>query len=444
MKNAALWDKTVSKVSYPGPLDEPSDSITETICYSRLAEPFMAKKYKADEEYWGLYGVQPSQTYFGAHNGLFRSIPAFHQEVCGDYDPRRRPWFVAGSSGPKDVVLVLDVSGSMSDYGRMDIAKEAAITVITTLTVADRFAVIPFSSDASLLEGHTSLIRATVENRNQMVEAIKKLAPQGGTNFGNAFTNAFDALDETIRNEATSGCNIAILFMTDGQISEGLEADEVISLVNKRSEQLEANFSRKITIFTFSLGHQADHHVTKTIACNTGGIWTLVADTYGDLISAMSAYYKLFALGLGVGDNENFAAWVEPYEFYTRRGVMGTAVSVPVYDRSVTPPLFLGVVAVDCDMSAIEQVLGEEATSSSMLQRFVARSTAFCPKIELSACELDALRFISGGEDATCEVCNRTDYAGIVPEVCPFQSDLPNDPWDNSDSKFCSMFSCLI
>jgi hypothetical protein len=79
-----------------------------------------------------------------------------------------------------------------------------------------------------------------------------------------------------------------------------------------------------------------------------------------------------------------------------------------------------------------------------MLQRFVARSTAFCPKIELSACELDALRFISGGEDATCEVCNRTDYAGIVPEVCPFQSDLPNDPWDNSDSKFCSMFSCLI
>jgi hypothetical protein len=130
--------------------------------------------------------------------------------------------------------------------------------------------------------------------------------------------------------------------MTDGQISEGLEADEVISLVNKRSEQLEANVSRKITIFTFSLGHQAHHHVTKTIACNIGGIWTLVAGTYVDLISAMSAYYKLFALGLGVGDNENFAAWVEPYEFYTRRGVMRTAVSVPMYDRSVTPPLFLG------------------------------------------------------------------------------------------------------
>ncbi|KAL3826889.1 hypothetical protein ACHAXA_000857 [Cyclostephanos tholiformis] len=427
-----LWDKTISKISFPGSQDNPSDSIIETICYSRLAEPFMVEKYKADEEYWGRYGVQPSATYFAAHNGLFRSIPAYHQEVCGAYDPRHRPYFVAASSGPKDVVLVLDVSGSMEDYGRMDIAKEAAITVVGTLTVADRFAVITFSSNASQLGGYTGLIRATIENQNQLVQAIKELKPQGGTNFNNAFANAFDALDETIRNEATSGCNIAILFMTDGQVSEGPGAVEVISLVNERTKQLEMNFSRKTTIFTFSLGKEADHTITKTIACNTGGIWTPVSDVYGDLISAMSAYYKLFALGLGVGGNEDFAAWVEPYKFYTR-GVIGTTVSVPVYDRSVTPPLFLGVVAVGWDMSAIKQILGEEATSSTMLERFVARSTALCPKIELSACELDALRFLSGGEDATCAVCNTTDYAGIVPETCPFQSDLPKDPWDNAD-----------
>ena len=147
---SALWDKTVSKVSIPG---LSSDSITETVCYSRLAEPFMVEKYQADEEYWGQYDVQPSWSYFGAHDGLFRMIPAVHQEVCGAYDPRRRPWFVAASSGPKAVVLVLDISGSMDDYGRIDIAKEAAITVIQTLTVADKFAVISFSSDASQVGG---------------------------------------------------------------------------------------------------------------------------------------------------------------------------------------------------------------------------------------------------------------------------------------------------
>ena len=52
----------------------------------------MIEKYQRDEQYWAKYNVQPSWTYFGAHNGLFRKVPAIYQEVCGVYDPRRRPW----------------------------------------------------------------------------------------------------------------------------------------------------------------------------------------------------------------------------------------------------------------------------------------------------------------------------------------------------------------
>lgn len=54
-------------------------------------------------------------------------------QLIGADDPRIRPWYVAASSGPKDVVIVLDVSGSMSQYNRLDLAKEAAETVINTL-----------------------------------------------------------------------------------------------------------------------------------------------------------------------------------------------------------------------------------------------------------------------------------------------------------------------
>ena len=35
------------------------------------------------------------------------------------YNPTIIPWYVAASSGPKDVILVLDTSGSMRDYDRI-------------------------------------------------------------------------------------------------------------------------------------------------------------------------------------------------------------------------------------------------------------------------------------------------------------------------------------
>ena len=162
-----------------------------------------------------------------------------------------------------------------------------------------------------------------------------------------AFEVAFDAIDNTIKKEASSGCNnIAILFMTDGKISSG--QFDVIELVNSYTDHIATEHGMDTTIFTFSLGETADHEVTKTLACSTGGIWTPVSDYTDDLIDAMSSYYKLYTLGLGEGNNEDFAAWVEPYEFHNPKGKIGTTVSVPVFDRSVNPPLFLGVVGVTC------------------------------------------------------------------------------------------------
>jgi hypothetical protein len=90
----------------------------------------------------------------------------------------------------------------------------------------------------------------------------------------------------------------------------------------------------------------------------------------------MRSYYKLFALG-----NQNAVAWVETYKFVFH-GVNGTTVSVPVYNREVDPPIFLGgelnsvcvyvacqcniispfksckVAAVDIYLSPIQQILG--------------------------------------------------------------------------------------
>lgn len=232
----------------------PTDhEIIETACYTLQAEEYMLEKYQDDTAFWTQWDASPSWSYFGAHNGMFRQIPATQAQQCGRYDPRRRPWYVAASSGPKDVLLVIDTSGSMDEYGRMSLAIEAAITVVEMLTVADRVAIVPFSNSARIIGGDgATLIRATNENKQKIVNAIKGLSASGATNFYDAFTKAFDALDTTIRQESTTGCNIAVLFLTDGQITEGPGSSEVVSLVNERIQNLSNRYGRKAVVFSYS------------------------------------------------------------------------------------------------------------------------------------------------------------------------------------------------
>ena len=146
---------------------------------------------------------------------------------------------------------IIDNSGSMNDYNRLDIAKEAAITVISTLTVADRVAVVAFSDAAYKIGGHDTLLRATRENKEMLIENVRNLKANGATNFYDAFDAIFNALDRTIASEATSGCNVAILFLTDGVITAGQSDDQVINMVRQRTNYLETYLDRKTAVFTF-------------------------------------------------------------------------------------------------------------------------------------------------------------------------------------------------
>mmetsp|Transcript_6412 Transcript_6412/g.13432 ORF Transcript_6412/g.13432 Transcript_6412/m.13432 type:complete len:665 (-) Transcript_6412:123-2117(-) len=448
----AFWDKTVTKVSIPAALavgegGNPTDpELVETVCYSRVVEPYLVEKFARDEEYWGQYGVsRPGGSYFGAHNGIFRQIPANYQQTCGLYDPRLRPWYVAASSGPKDVVLVIDTSGSMDDYDRIGLAVQAATTIIETLTVADRIAVVPFDTTAKVLTDENDitvvgLVRATRKNKNALLTAISSLKANGGTNFYDAFDKTFELIERTIQQESTSGCNVAVLFLTDGVISYGPGAEEVINLVSSKATEIKSKYDRDFYLFSYSLGLAADSDVPKRLACETGGIWAQVDDAVygGDIVSAMAGYYKLFALGLGEGDNADFVSIVEPYPDFST-GKMITTVSAPVYDRNVSPPLLLGVVGIDSYMDALEQVLGVDASSTAMLNRFIALSTARCPRLNLTGCELDALRYLGGGDQAICGDCPSVDngggsYVGIVPQQCRGVSDLPRNVWANNDN----------
>ena len=78
---------------------------------------------------------------FGSVNGFVRVFPSQEWSInfAGfhiDFDPRMRPWYISATSGPKDIVIILDCSRSMEGK-KFHLAREAAKTVLKTLTKHD-------------------------------------------------------------------------------------------------------------------------------------------------------------------------------------------------------------------------------------------------------------------------------------------------------------------
>ena len=385
---------------------EPSDVYVEdAVCYSLQAERYMINYTEQSREFWGKYLVAPPSLYYGSDNGVFRIYPGNPKSCPTNYnafDPRLRPWYVAASTGPKDVVLVLDTSGSMDVSNRLNLMKQAAKYVINTLSVSDYVSVVTFNSNAgSLTKSLLKNVRAV--ERDALLQLIDQLTAGGGTNFYSGFKMAFDTIRQSVETyELSAGCQRAILFLTDGENNEGLGANDLMTFIFNETQYYTKTGRRPPVIFTYSFGSGADETLPKRIACETNGVWSRISDG-GNLAGAMTAYYKYFAFGLSDSQNSNFAAWVEPYTF--ARGVgLGTSVSAPVYDRSVNPPILAGVVALDMSLAAMQTALGVqgEAGINEVIQRLVDRSVAYCPKFNLTECQYQSLRYEAYSNESLC------------------------------------------
>lgn len=259
--------------------------VIETICYSKQLDPWFVNKHKEDNDFWGAVGIEDPSFFFGSQDGIFRIFPARHSKVCGEYDPRVRPWYNAASSGPKNIVMVLDTSGSMEGK-LLDLLKLAARRVINSLSFGDKVSVVQFSTDAQLHAGaQNRMLTATAENKKYLLDIIDRFEALGGTNFYDAFVKAFDSLEATVAVELANDCNTAILFMTDGKMSGPVRIPvedrpaAVLQLVAKRLGEMQQN--HPIVLFTYSVGDSVGdvHAFPKQLACSTdGGVWSKIVD----------------------------------------------------------------------------------------------------------------------------------------------------------------------
>ncbi|HEX5963262.1 MAG TPA: VIT domain-containing protein [Gemmatimonadales bacterium] len=160
----------------------------------------------------------------------------------------------AGETVPRDLTLVVDVSGSMSGT-KLEQAKAALQQAVGTLGVSDRFRVIAFSS--AVRHFREGFVPATRENLAAAREFIDGLGADGGTNIAGALEAALDRPGDEER-------LAIIVFLTDGLPSVGEQAPDRIA------EQAGARIGRT-RIFPVGVGHDVNTYLLDRLASRGRG-----------------------------------------------------------------------------------------------------------------------------------------------------------------------------
>lgn len=318
---------------------------------------------------------------------LWPGGPQNRAATCSNYDPRLRPWFIAASSGPKDIIMIFDTSGSMltSTFSgtRHQQVQDALVALLGTLTTNDWVSLISFSDDAEVLGGFTTLQAATAAHISQLQTLVKARTASGGTNFLQPFRKAFQIFSAS---SETSGCTKVILFLTDGKDPDNgnLAVPEI--------QTLRAGIAQKVHIFTFSMGTSADKEIPKAIACDNYGVFAVIDDG-SDPLSEMRSYFRFIASGF----DSDTVRWTTPYEDAFQLGQMVTGARA-VYDRrDPTNAILVGVVGADVTIAELERY----ADFQSIVAALVARG-AQCPTLDLSECRMQKLREQDSATESVC------------------------------------------
>jgi Ca-activated chloride channel homolog len=143
----------------------------------------------------------------------------------------------------KDVIFVLDTSGSMAEEGKMDKAKAALRHGVGSLNPRDRFNVISFAGEERLMSER--LITADDGGKKQAREFVERMRATGGTNINDALMAAFKQIQPGDRPQM-------VVLITDGQPTVGETRAGGILANAKQANKANTR------LFTFGVGYDVN------------------------------------------------------------------------------------------------------------------------------------------------------------------------------------------
>lgn len=268
-----------------------------------------------------------SWQYFGSDEGFMRTYPARHWDITNEnnvdlFDARKRPWYIQGATSPKNIIILIDASGSMHGVP-MRIAKLSAQNLIDTFGDNDFFNVVYFNVEATVLccekEGPI-LLQATKKNKIFVKEELKKIADKDVAVWEKGMKKAFDLLEKA---NNFAKCQEAIMVLSDGTTSSLLELFA------------ELNPDKKVRVFTFAVGPSAEStEALRNMACNNRGYFTRI-QSVGAVREVSESYIRVLTRPMAMAPEANttdHTVWTSVYLDALGLGMMVTG-TLPVFHR---------------------------------------------------------------------------------------------------------------
>ncbi|KAL7408468.1 hypothetical protein ABVT39_023905 [Epinephelus coioides] len=288
---------------------------------------------------------------FGSATGVTRYYPATPWRAPNKidlYDVRRRPWYIQGASSPKDMVIIVDVSGSVSGL-TLKLMKTSVVEMLDTLSDDDYVNVARFNEKAdAVVPCFRTLVQANVRNKKIFKEAVMHMQAKGTTDYKSGFTFAF----EQLLNESSApraNCNKMIMMFTDGGEDRAQEIFEKYNWPNKT-----------VRVFTFSVGqHNYDVTPLQWIACANKGYYFEIPSIGAIRINTQEYLDVLGRPMVLAGTRAKQVQWTNVYQDALGLGLVITG-TMPVFNLTVDTvssqnQLILGVMGVDIAVSEIKK-----------------------------------------------------------------------------------------
>ena len=203
--------------------------------------------------------------------------------------------YVEAVSPPKDIIFMIDFSGSMDGLAQ-NIAKNLLKVIFHHTPSYDYINVVIINEKPTLPSKcfNSTLEKATNEIKRHLLDSLDDFRNEERANFTEALKLAFDVFDRSEKARKTNGCTKTLVIISDGDVAQYKE------VFDAKNRQVNGN---KVRVIAFRTETTMERNVLETdhkkdaaiisLACDSDGQFVRLKDNH-EIFDALRIYTDYF------------------------------------------------------------------------------------------------------------------------------------------------------